>query len=137
MKRFGLLLNLMCIFLFWACKDDEPVLTFNGHTYTYNIGDDKTLVATLNGVRITEKDGEVVFYTPDNKIGSFTLNALIPGHDSVSIAGVELTTLPDNSGIAFKGEAIVSETEKIVFDGTIINTVLTINIDTVPLSQQS
>lgn len=137
MKRFSYLFTFICVLLLSACKEDEPVLIIHGHTSTYNIGDDKNLVVTLNGVRITEKNGQVVFTTPDNQIGSFTLNAIIPGHDSIAIAGVELSTLPDGSGIAFKGEAVISETEMIVFDGTIVNFVLTINIDTVPIPSQS
>ncbi|MDE6316964.1 MAG: DUF4925 domain-containing protein [Muribaculaceae bacterium] len=137
MKRFGYLLTLICVLLLSACKEDEPVLIIHGHTSTYTIEGDKTLVVTLNGVRITEKDGAIVFSTPDNQIGSLTLNAIIPGHDSVAIGGVVLTTLPDGNGIAFKGEAAISETEKIVFDGTIINFVLTIDIDTVPITAQS
>lgn len=134
MKRFGYIFTFLCIVLLSACKEDEPVLIFHSHSGTYSIGGNKALVVTLDGVRITEKGGEVVFETPDNKIGNITINDIIPGHGSVAVAGIELGETPEGNGIEFKGEAAISEKEKIVFAGTIINFVLTIDIQTVPIT---
>lgn len=134
MKRFSFLFSFICILLLTGCKEDEPVLIIHSHSGTYSIGGTKSLVVTLDGVRITEKGGEVVFETPDNRIGNITINDIIPGHGSVAIAGIELGETPEGNGIEFKGEAVISEKEKIVFSGTIINFVLTIDIQTVPIS---
>lgn len=137
MKRFGYLLAMVCILLISGCKEDEPVLIFHSHTGTYTIGGNKALVVTLDGVRITEKGGEIVFETTDNKIGNIKINDIIPGHGSVTVAGLELKELDGGNGIAFAGEAAISEKEKIVFSGTIINFVLTIDIETVPIKTPS
>lgn len=134
MKRFSFFLAFVCFMLLYGCKEDEPVLIFHSHTGTYSIGGDKALVVTLDGVKVTEKGGEVVFETPDNKIGSITLNDIIPGHGSITVAGIELAEAPGGNGITFNGEAAISEKEKIVFAGSIINFVLTIDIDTVPVT---
>lgn len=134
MKRFSFLFSFICILLLTGCKEDEPVLIIHPHSGTYSIGGTKSLVVTLDGIRITEKGGEVVFETPDNRIGNITINDIIPGHGSVAIAGIDLGETPEGNGIEFKGEAVISEKEKIVFSGTIINFVLTIDIQTVPIS---
>lgn len=134
MKRFSFFLTFVCLLLFSACKEDEPVLIFHNHTGTYTIGGNKALVVTFDGVKITEKGGEVVFETPDNKIGNITLNEIIPGHGSIAVAGIELAEAPGGNGITFKGEAAISEKEKIVFAGSIVNFVLTIDINTVPIT---
>ena len=134
MKRFSYFFAFVCILLLAGCKEDEPVLIIHSHSGTYSIGGNKALVVTLDGVSITEKGGEIVFQTPDNKIGEIKINDIIPGYGSVSVAGIAIEELPDGKGIAFKGEAALSEKEKIVFSGTIINFVLTIDIRTVPIT---
>lgn len=134
MKRFSFLLTLVTILLFAGCKEDEPVLIFHPQSTTYSIGGDKDLVVTLDGVKITDKGSTVVFETPDNKIGKITLNEIIPGHGSITVSDIELTEAPDGNGIIFKGEAAVSETEMIVFSGSIINFVMTLDINKVPIT---
>lgn len=134
MKRFSYIFTFVMILLLSGCKEDEPVLIIHPQSGTYSIGGDKNLVVTLDGVRITEKDGEVVFETPDNKIGNFEINNIIPGYGTVTVAGIELSETADGKGIAFSGEAAISETEKIIFSGTVIGFVLTIDIETVPIS---
>lgn len=137
MKRFSFFLAFVCALLLTGCKEDEPVLIFHSHTGTYSIGGDKALVLTLDGVKVTEKGGKVVFETIDNKIGNITLTDIIPGHGTVAIAGLSLSEAPGGNGITFAGEAAISDTEKIVFTGSIINFVMTIDITTVPLSAPS
>ncbi len=134
MKRFSYIFTFFMILLLCGCKEDEPVLIIHPQSGTYSIGGDKNLVVTLDGVRITEKDGEVVFETPDNKIGKFEINNIIPGYGTVTVAGIELSETADGKGIAFSGEAAISETEKIIFSGTVIGFVLTIDIETVAIS---
>lgn len=134
MKRFSFLLTLVTVLLFAGCKEDEPVLIFHSHSGTYSIGGTKALVVTLDGVKITEKGGSVVFETPDNKIGDFELKDIIPGYGSVTIGGIDLQEAPGGNGIIFDGEAALSETEKIVFSGSIINFVMTLDIHKVPIT---
>lgn len=134
MKRFSFLFTLVAVLLFAGCKEDEPVLIFHSHSGTYSIGGTKALVATLDGVKITEKGGSVVFETPDNKIGDFELKDIIPGYGSVTIGGIDLEEAPGGNGIIFDGEAALSETEKIVFSGSIINFVMTLDIHKVPIT---
>lgn len=134
MKRFSYIFTFVMILLLSGCKEDEPVLIIYPQSGTYSIGGDKNLVVTLDGVRITEKDGEVVFETPDNKIGKFEINNIIPGYGTVTVAGIELSETSDGKGIAFSGEAAISETEKIIFSGTVIDFVLKIDIETVAIS---
>lgn len=134
MKRFSFLLTLVTIMLFAGCKEDEPVLIFHPQSATYTIGGTKALFVTLDGVKITEKGGSVVFETPDNKIGDFELKDIIPGYGSVTVGGIDLQEAPGGNGIIFDGEAALSETEKIVFSGSIINFVMTLDIHKVPIT---
>lgn len=136
MKRFSFFLVMVCTLLLTGCKEDEPVLIFHSHSGTYSIGGDKALVVTIDGVKVTEEGGKVVLETEDNKIGDITFVDLIPGHGSVAVAGISLSEAPGGNGITFEGEAALSETEKIVFDGSIINFVMHIHIDRVPITEK-
>lgn len=135
MKRFSYLFAFILALVMTACDGDAPEIKFFTKSGTYTIGGDKELNVTFDGVKITEKNGKVIFESPDNKIATITIAEIIPGYGEITVAGLQLTETPDGDGIAFAGEAALSETEKIVFSGTIINFVMTIDINKVPVTQ--
>lgn len=135
MKRFCYLLVILIGMMVSACSEDEPVLIFHEHSGTYSIGGNKSLVVTLDGVKVTEKNAHVVFETKDNKLAQIGIMDVIPGHGEIQVGGVELSELPGGNGLSFTGEAVISQTEKIVFSGTVINMALTLDIKRLPLSQ--
>lgn len=135
MKRFSFLFTLVVMLVMTGCNGDEPEITFFSKSVTYSIGGDKELNVTFDGVKVTEKNGKVVFESPDNKVATITITDIIPGYGTVTVAGLELTETPSGDGIAFDGEAMLSDTEKIVFSGTIIDSVMTIDITKAPVTQ--
>ncbi|MCM1293850.1 MAG: DUF4925 domain-containing protein [Bacteroides sp.] len=136
MKRFSFLFAFVLALMLTGCDGDSPGIRFFSKSGTYTIGGDKELNVTFDGVKITEKNGKVIFESPDNKVATITISDIIPGYGEVTIAGLQITETPDGDGIAFAGEAALSQTEKIVFSGTIINFVMTIDINKVPVTQQ-
>lgn len=117
-----------------ACNDD-PKLTFRDYSGTYTLNNGMSLDLTINGVTVTDTKSGVVFASDGGTIAQITLNNVIEGHGSITVAGVVVTPLPDGKGIAFEGQSAISETEKIVFKGTIIGTDMTLDIERLPISE--
>lgn len=133
MKRFSYILIALVAMIMTACNDD-PKLTFYDYSGTYSLNDDRSLEITLDGFTLTDKGSSTDFSWNKGSLATLTLHQAVPGMGDVTVGGIVVTTLDDSSGIAFQGEFAKSQTEKIVFKGTIINMKMTLDMQTVPIA---
>lgn len=131
MKRFGYILISFCSLL-CACNDD-PKLTFHDFTGTYSLNEQRTLEVTIDGFSITDRGGSAEFSWNGDTLATLTLTQIIPGHGTMAIGGLVVTALP-GGGISFQGEMAVSETEKMIIAGSIIDGKMTLDIQRVPIT---
>lgn len=136
MKRLSFILIALVAMIMTACNDD-PKLTFYDYSGTYSLNDDRTLEITLDGFSLTEKGSKTEFNWNQGSLATLTLHQTIPGMGTVTIGGIVVTPLDNGSGISFEGEFAKSETEKIVFKGTIINLKMTLDMQTMPITPAS
>ncbi len=132
MKRYIGLLFLMVVTLLTACNDD-PKITFRDYSGTYTLNNGMSLSLTVDGFTITDTDSGVEFKSNGSSIAEITLNRVIDGHGTITVAGVVITPLPDGKGISFEGQCAISETEKVLFKGSIIGTAMTLDVVTLPI----
>lgn len=133
MKRYIGLLLILVVTMLSACNDD-PKITFRDYSGTYTIDNGMSLNLTVDGFTITDTGSGVEFKTNGNSIAEITLNRVIEGHGTITVAGVIITPLPDGKGISFEGQAAISETEKIIFKGMIIGTAMTLDVNKIQIS---
>lgn len=132
MKRYIGLLFAVIVTMLSACNDD-PKIIFHDYSGTYTFNDGMSLNLTVDGFTITDTDSGVVFKSNGNSIAEITLNRVVEGHGSITVAGVVIAPMPDGKGICFEGQCAISETEKIQFKGTIVGTAMTLDIVTLPI----
>ncbi len=132
MKRYIGLLLAVIVTMLTACNDD-PKLIFHDYSGTYRFNDGMSLNLTVDGFTITDTGSGVEFKSNGGSIAEITLNGVVEGHGSITVAGVIISPMPDGKGISFEGQCVISKTEKIEFKGTIVGTQMTLDIVTVEL----
>ena len=118
-----------------ACADDDAVIIFHSQQAEYTIAGDKQLDVTFNGAVIKFDGAKVtVTFGDDGSIASIVINNIIDGHDKVAVGAIYISQAPQGNGIAFAGKMALSETELLVFSGTLIDGKLTLDIEVQPMS---